>query len=650
MPAHRSPSRPRSDEPPSATSARWPARLHAAGLQRNSPIVSLVVLGTCDLLIWMLAWPVAAVATAPTPGLRIIPLVAITLIAQLAVGGLLGVYRHRDPVGSIPELRGITLAALVILVVLAGSTVMLGGRAVEGTTLLAWLLALVLIVTARQLLRVVFDLERRPRSGARVVIVGAGALGASLVEQMLQDPTSPYLPVALVDDDRAKRHFRVHGIPVRGTTDDLAATIAHTGATGAVVAISHASSELFARLSDQLAQRDAWLRTVPSLSEMIGQPVGVSSIREIDVSDLIGRAVSRPDPARVRAQLRGRRVLVTGAGGSIGSELSRQIHALDPASLVMLDRDESALHALSMTLYGRALLDSSEFVLADIRDREALAAVFDEHRPEVVFHAAALKHLPMLERYPAEAWKTNVHGTLNVVDVARAHAVEHFVNISTDKAARPTSVLGLSKRVAEGITTAAADRTGHSYVNVRFGNVIGSRGSAIPVFEEQIRNGGPVTITHPDVTRYFMTIPEACELVLYAMTVGDPGETLVLDMGSPVRILDIVQRMMTLFNRCCPIVYTGLRPGEKLSEELFTPDEQDVVRTSERISHVHNAGIEPSALPRPSSPQGEIDAFYVRAIGHEVGRAPRGVLDEPFPTVAGSSSPARTVPAEEPRR
>lgn len=628
-----------SPEGPRTPLLRWPERLATAGLQRNSPAVALAVLGTADALIWALVWPLAALAT--PPALReLMPLLLLSIFAQLVIGAALGMYHHRDPVGSIPELRTITLVEIGVLVVLGVASAAIGGQALVGTTLLATLLALALILALRQILHAAIAHDRRPREGARVVVVGAGALGASLVDQMLHDPSSPYLPVALVDDDRAKRRFRIHGITVMGTTADLHTVIARTGASGAVVAIAGAGPDLFERLTDQLNQSDAWLRTMPSLAEMIGRPVGVSSIRDIDVADLIGRAVSRPDPAAVRSLISGRRVLVTGAGGSIGSELSRQIHALDPASLVMLDRDESALHALSMTLYGRALLDSGEFVLADIRDLPALSAVFDEHRPEIVFHAAALKHLPMLERYPAEAWKTNVYGTLNVLEAVRAHEVEHFVNISTDKAARPTSVLGLSKRIAEGLTTAAADRTGRAYVSVRFGNVIGSRGSAIPLFAEQIRRGGPVTITHPDATRYFMTIPEACELVLFSVAVGEPGETLVLDMGSPVRIVDIVQRMMALLNRWAPIVYTGLRPGEKLSEELFTPDEQDILHTSDRVSHVRNEGIEPSTLPLPDARLGVIDAFYARALGHEIDRSPRGIVDEPFPAPTRSERSA----------
>lgn len=618
---------------------RWPAALTRRGLPRNSPVVALAVLGTVDILLWLAAWGLAALVAPHDLDGYLLAYVLVTIVVQIVAGSLLGIYRHRDPVGSVAELRALTLTVIVVFVLVEILALVLDHHLVSSFVIVALLLALVLMIFFRQAARLRFDYERRPRDAEPVVIVGAGVLGTALADQMLRDPASPYLPVAFVDDDPAKRHFRFSGVQVRGEAEELSRVIASTGATGAVVAIGQASPDLFATLSDQLADRDAWLRTIPSVSEMLGQPLGIASIRDIDVSDLIGRTVTRPDHTFAASLIRGRRVLVTGAGGSIGSELSRQIHALEPSSLVMLDRDESALHALSMSLYGRALLDTSEFVLADIRDTPALDAAFTLHRPQIVFHAAALKHLPMLERYPEEAWKSNVHGTRNVIDVARTHDVEHFVNISTDKAARPTSVLGLSKRVAEGLTTAAADDTGRAYVSVRFGNVIGSRGSAIPLFAEQIRTGGPVTVTHPDATRYFMTIPEACELVLFAVAVGAPGETLVLDMGSPVRISDIVQRMMTLYNRRCPVVYTGLRPGEKLDEELFTPSEQEVVRTSDRVSHVRNAGILEAELPTTSAQLTDIDAFYAAVLAaDDPSHAGSGGTGAPSVPV-GSSSP-----------
>lgn len=296
----------------------------------------------------------------------------------------------------------------------------------------------------------------------------------------------------------------------------------------------------------------------------------MQDLRDIDVTDLLGRDPVDTDVVACARFLQGKRVLVTGAGGSIGSELCRQLVGFEPAKVLMLDRDESALHSLQLSMTGRALLDTEDVILADIRDSDALQRIFQRHRPHVVFHAAALKHLPMLEQYPEEAWKTNVLGTANVLDAARAVGVEVFVNISTDKAANPSSVLGYSKRIAERLTAGVARETPGKYVSVRFGNVLGSRGSVLPVFAEQIARGGPVTVTDPGVTRFFMMIPEACQLVIQATAVGGNGEALVLDMGQPVRILDVAQQMIEMSGRHdVAIDFTGLREGEKMHEELM---------------------------------------------------------------------------------
>ena len=303
---------------------------------------------------------------------------------------------------------------------------------------------------------------------------------------------------------------------------------------------------------------------LPNLHQILNGKVGLRDLRDIDITDLLGRDPVDTDVAASAGYITGKRVLVTGAGGSIGSELCRQLVSFDPAALLMLDRDESALHSLQLSIDGHGLLDTENVILADIRDREALGAVFAKHRPQVVFHAAALKHLPMLEQYPAEAWKTNVLGTANVLEAAREAGVEVFVNISTDKAANPTSVLGYSKRIAERLTAGVAHETPGKFVSVRFGNVLGSRGSVLPAFADQIAQGGPVTVTHPDVTRFFMMIPEACELVIQAAAVGRDGEAMVLEMGQPVRILDVAQQMIEMSGRTdIEIVFTGLRDGRE---------------------------------------------------------------------------------------
>ncbi|PCN46776.1 hypothetical protein Csp2054_15505 [Curtobacterium sp. 'Ferrero'] len=325
-------------------------------------------------------------------------------------------------------------------------------------------------------------------------------------------------------------------------------------------------------------------------------PRTASDIDGLDLHDLIGIRPTTPDLSQVDGLVRGKRVLVTGAGGSIGSELCRQLAALEPSEVIMLDRDETALQQVQVSVSGHGLLDTSDVVLADIRDADAIERVMRVRRPDVVFHAAALKHLPMLEQYPDEAWKTNVLGTRNVLAAAVAADVPVLVNISTDKAANPTSVLGFTKRIAERLTAWTAAETGRRYVSVRFGNVLGSRGSMIPLFAELIRAGRPVTVTHPDATRYFMTIPEACHLVIQAAAIAEPGEVLVLDMGEPVRILDVATRMIDVLGGTSDIVFTGLRPGEKLHEELIGSGETERRPVHPKISHATVPPLAPSEL------------------------------------------------------
>ena len=335
---------------------------------------------------------------------------------------------------------------------------------------------------------------------------------------------------------------------------------------------------------------------LPPLTEQLSRSqLKLSSLRDVDVEDVIGRRPVDTDVTSIAAYITGRRVLVTGAGGSIGSELCRQLQKFGPAELIMLDRDESALHAVQLSIHGRALLESSELALVDIRDVESLQTVFLEHEPHVVFHAAALKHLTLLERYPREALKSNVFGTLNVLEAAAKVGVKHFVNISTDKAANPTSALGHSKRLAERLTSSFSECTvDGKYLSVRFGNVLGSRGSVLHAFTAQIDGGGPVTVTDPDVTRFFMTIPEACQLVIQAGAIGRAGEALILDMGEPVNIADMARRMIAMSGHPVEIVFTGLRPGEKMHEELLGDGELDVRPHHAMISHVRVPTLGPS--------------------------------------------------------
>ena len=364
-----------------------------------------------------------------------------------------------------------------------------------------------------------------------------------------------------------------------------------------ILAISDASPELLKNVSDQCEDAGVKLIVVPPVREMIGGRVTLGSLREFNVADLLGRRPIHTDLSQISDYVNGKVVLVTGAGGSIGSELARQVQMLGPAKLILLDRDESALHGVQLSLYGSGLLDTDDMVLCSIRDPEALQTVFENHRPEVVFHAAALKHLPMLQRFPVEGWKTNVLGTWNVLRCAHEVGVRNFVNISTDKAADASSVLGQTKRLAERLTAWYANRYELPYLSVRFGNVLGSRGSVVHTFKAQIEQGGPVTVTHPDVTRYFMTIPEACELVLQAGAIGRPGDVLVLDMGQPVKIIDVAERLIAESGRDdIKVKFTGLRPGEKLHEVLFSEVEQGSASQHPLISGVLVPDLDPGSL------------------------------------------------------
>ncbi|WP_159600674.1 polysaccharide biosynthesis protein [Agromyces humi] len=538
----------------------------------------------------------SAIAVAP-----MLVLAAVAAALQLVVGWSFNLYQGRYTYGTFEEVRALGMAVLVVAVVLAVPIGLFGTTVgvPRSTVVIALPIALLIMFGARYLKRLYVEHKYRPGANAeRTLIYGAGYLGAELVRRMMTDPDSGFVPVGLLDDDPAYRNVRHGSVPVRGTLADLDAVSKQTGAKVLVVAIARADSALLRRANDAGTALGLQVKVLPRLDEILAGRTGLTDMRDVSIEDLIGRHAVDTEVATIAGYLAGRRVLVTGAGGSIGAELCRQIVAFGPAELIMLDRDETGLQAAQLATAGHGLLDTPDVVLADIRDADALRHVFLERRPEVVFHAAALKHLPMLEQYPDEAWKTNVIGTLNVLEAARDCGVQTFVNISTDKAANPTSVLGHSKRVAEKLTAWMAIETDATFLSVRFGNVIGSRGSMLPTFAALIRSGGPVTVTHPDATRYFMTIPEACQLVVQAGGIGSPGEVLILDMGEPVRILDVAERMIEMSGRDVDIVFTGLREGEKLHEELVGASEQTSRPRHPKISHARVVAVPPSALDK----------------------------------------------------
>ena len=489
-----------------------------------------------------------------------------------------GLYRGRYLRGSVDEVTAVALAGLLTTCCLAviGLALVPGQRVLPGTVLGGAAIAVVAMLGARYAAFAVRLRSRPPAPTAvKIIVFGAGDAGTQLIHRLATQSGAAYRPVAILDDDPAKRRLRIDGVPVLGSRGQMAEAAASTGASVLVIAIAGRSGRVVHDLTEMAERCGLVPKVIPSIRELLTGGARIEGVRDPRVSDLLGRSVTTTDVASARERIAGRRVLVTGAGGSIGAELCRQVHRLGPAELIMLDRDESALHAVQLALSGRALLDSEDAVLADIRDQRRIREVFGRFRPDIVFHAAALKHLPLLESYPAEALKSNVWGTVTVLEAAADNGVRSFVNISTDKAASPVSVLGYSKRIAERLTAYMAAKTGDAYLSVRFGNVLGSRGSVLTVLSAQVAIGGPVTVTHPDVRRYFMLAGEAVQLVLQAAAIGRGGEVLVLDMGEPVRIADMARRLTASVGRDVDIVFTGLRPGEKLTEDLLGPGETD---------------------------------------------------------------------------
>ncbi|TQL48632.1 FlaA1/EpsC-like NDP-sugar epimerase [Homoserinimonas aerilata] len=521
------------------------------------------------------------------------------VLVQLVVGWFVYLYRGRHPYGSFSEVLALVWVMVAGGVVLGLPVVLFGvhWQIPRSTVLLALPIAFVLMGAVRYLKRLVTEQLITPSAAAeKALVFGVGYLGGVIVKRMRTDSNSPYVPVGLIDDDPLKRNVWLHGVKVMGTRSDLGEVAARTGATVLVIAVGRADSVVFRAISDAADAAGLKVKVLPPLLQVLEGHSRLRDLRDISIEDLIGRHPVDTQMESIAGYLQGKKVLVTGAGGSIGSELCRQITKFRPAELIMLDRDETGLQSTQISISGHGLLDTKDVVLADIRDADALAKIFAERRPDVVFHAAALKHLPMLEQYPEEAWKTNVIGSLNVLQAAMNIGVDTFVNVSTDKAANPTSALGHSKRVAEKLTAWAAETTGKAYVSVRFGNVIGSRGSMLPTFTSLIEAGGPLTVTHPDATRYFMTIPEACQLVIQAGGIGRPAEVLILDMGEPIRILDVAERMIEMSGKDIAIVYTGLRHGEKLHEILVGDNESDNRPIHPKISHTTVKVITPERL------------------------------------------------------
>jgi len=429
----------------------------------------------------------------------------------------------------------------------------------------------------------------------RVLIVGAGDAGAMILREIQHNPGLGLQAVGFVDDDRAKLHMQIHGVPVLGTREDIPALAKRCRIDQAIIAMPTASGKAIKDSVLLCKEASVSFKTIPGIYELLDGSVSVSQIRDVQLEDLLRREPIHTDVNGIGRYLGQARVLVTGAGGSIGSELCRQIASHNPHSLILLDHSEDNIYRIDLELRESYPRLETQAVVADTRDRDRVERVVAAFRPEVIFHAAAYKHVPLMEANAVEAITTNVIGTRNMICAAEAYGVKRFVLISTDKAVNPASIMGATKRIAEMLVLAAAKQNGEAFVAVRFGNVLGSCGSVVPRFKHQIASGGPITITHRDMRRYFMTIPEAVQLVIQAAALGQGGGIFVLDMGEQVKIVDLAHDLIELsglkVGHDIDIVFTGVRPGEKMSEELFAEGEEHSATGHESICVVHDDSL-----------------------------------------------------------
>jgi FlaA1/EpsC-like NDP-sugar epimerase len=532
--------------------------------------------------------------------LTLLVMLGTALVVKPLVYQKFGLYQQFWMYASIRELNLITRAVTVASLIVGGIQYLLNFLGVfeyfaRSVPIIDWMISLILVGGIRFLPRLLTeaDVARQSHKGeGRVLVVGAGDAGALVVREFQKNPQLKLTPVAFLDDDRQKQGVRIHDVPVVGTLDDLTATVESKPISEVVIAIPSAPGVVVRKVAEVCREKRIPFRTMPGIYELLGGVVSVNRLREVELADLLRREHATINPERIERLIEGKRILVTGAGGSIASELCRQVARWSPAELILVGHGENSIYEIMIELE-QTFPNLSLFpIIADVRDRTRLEHVFERFKPEVVFHAAAHKHVPLMEKNVEEAITNNVLGTRNLVDVASASGTQRLVMISTDKAVRPTSVMGATKRLAEMIVLNAGKEQQRHFSVVRFGNVLGSRGSVVPRFKRQIAVGGPVTVTHPEMERFFMTIPEAVHLVLQAFAMGEGGEVFLLNMGNQVKILDLVNDLIRLSGlepvEDIEIVFTGMRPGEKMKEELWdegihhhATDHPDVTRIDE---------------------------------------------------------------------
>lgn len=560
---------------------------------------SLFLRGLADSALWVLMTPLAfglrLGETWPQFGTEMLAVFLIGLVLKPALVLGMGLHRHSWSRASLPEVKHLVRVIGLGTLLMTGIAFFLHTQLVvpRSVPLIEGLLALATLGGARMLVRIYFEERRRHRrqrtKTERVLIAGAGEAGTLFAREVLQRPESEQTLVGFLDDDPVKQRQMIRGLPVLGGIDALPRVVAQHRVDVVLIAMPSGGGSVVRRVVHRAREAGVKHRILPDPLELLTGKVPISRSREVALEDLLRRDPVRLDVSGIREYLRGRVLLVTGAGGSIGAEIVRQVVLFEPRQVLLLGRGENSIFRIAQEGARHWPEVPCMPIIADIRDQARLAWVFDRYRPEVVFHAAAHKHVPLMEANPGEAVLNNVGGTRHLVDLALACGVSRFVNISTDKAVRPASVMGATKRVAEYLVESGSRRASPTqcFVSVRFGNVLGSRGSVIPLFTEQIRQGGPVTVTHPEMQRYFMTIPEAVQLVLQAASLGQNGNVYVLDMGAPIRVVDLARDLILLSGLQpdvdIPITFTGIRPGEKLFEELLTAEEGTVPSPHEKI-------------------------------------------------------------------
>ncbi len=513
---------------------------------------------------------------------QILTMLVVALIIKPLIYYRFGLYRRLWAYASIHELKliaiAVTVASIILTVIVSLASTLFATKDFSRLVLVIdWVLSLLAVGGVRFAYRIIAESQSAGQQSAsrpkRVLIAGAGDAGALVVREMQRNPQTNLSPVGFVDDDPAKQKQEIHGTPVIGKLDELAHLIDLKKVDEVIIAIPSAPGQIVRQVTEVCRSKNIPFRTMPSLHELIGGKISVNRLREVDITDLLRRVPTHIDTELVGLSLGGRRVLVTGAGGSIGRELCRQVARWDPKELYLLGHGENSIFETLIEMQQSYPALVVHPIIADIRDKGRIDHLFRAHQPQFVFHAAAHKHVPLMQANIEEAISNNVLGTRNIVEASITANVDRLVMISTDKAICPTSVYGATKRIGEMLVIDAAHRTGKSFSVVRFGNVLGSRGSVLLLFKRQIDHGGPVTVTHPDMERYFMTIPEAIHLVLQASAMGTGGEVFVLNMGDQIRILDLAKDLIRLSGlepgKDIEIVFTGIRPGEKLREALW---------------------------------------------------------------------------------